>query len=238
VCTYYYVSQLDDFVFLFRRLAMAIANSSTTGGRRTRRSPQEVRGLLLGAARSAFASGGYAGTSTREIAEQAGVSEALLFRHFGTKANLFELAILKPFHEFIEDYVDQRPADLSDELPPPEVPSRDYVETLYDLLSKNRELIMALLAARAFEIDLTAKPELSDALDRLQNVVELEMSQRGLRDIDVPVAIRLTFAMVVAPAVFGDWLFPTAKRPPRKRIVDEMVQFMVHGLAHRATGRP
>jgi AcrR family transcriptional regulator len=217
---------------------MAIENGSGREHRRTRRSPEEVRVLLLGAARSTFAARGYARSSTREIADAAGVSEALLFRHFGTKANLFELAILDPFHGFMDAYVDARPADITDDPPPPEVPSRDYVETLYDLLSQNRELVMALVAARAYEVDLTAKPELSDALDRLQTVVEVELAQRGLKDVDVPITIRVTFAMVVALAVFQDWLFPPDKRPSRERIVDEMVQFMVHGLARDATVAP
>lgn len=208
------------------------------GVTRTRRTPEQVRSLLLDAARSTFAAKGYARSSTREIADAAGVSEALLFRHFGTKAHLFELAILRPFHGFMDAYVEGRPADVTDRPPPPEVPSRDYVATLYELLSSHRELVMALLAARAYEVDLTATPELSDALDRLQAVVELELAQRGLAGVDVPVTIRLTFAMVAALAVFQDWLFPPERRPPRERLVDEMVHFMVHGLAHSGTAAP
>src|SRR5438067_9232027 len=73
----------------------------------TRRGPDEVRRLLLESARSLFAAKGYAGASTRDIAVKAGVSEALLFRHFGTKAKLFERAILDPINEFIHDYVEQ-----------------------------------------------------------------------------------------------------------------------------------
>jgi len=204
-------------------------------GRRVRRSPQEVRELLLGAARTTFASRGYAGTSTREIAEAAGVSEALLFRHFGTKAHLFELAVLRPFHSFLNAYVDSRVVDITDPPPPPEVPSRAYVEGLYDVLSENRDLVIALLAARAYEVDLAAKPELSNALDRLQTLVEFEMAQRGLADVDVPITIRTTFALVASQAVFGAWLFRDGTRPSRERIIAEMVDFMVHGLAHHAT---
>ena len=217
---------------------MAIENGSSTENRRTRRSPREVRDLLLRAARSRFAAQGYAGTSTREIATSAGVSEALLFRHFGTKANLFELAVLRPFQAFMDDYVDGRPADLTDAPAPPEAPSRDYVEALYDVLSQNRELVIALLAARAYEVDLAVTSELSDALDRLETVVEVELAQRGLVEVDVPVTIRVTFAMVAALAVFGEWLFPQGNRPPRERIIDEMVQFMVHGLARDGAGTP
>jgi AcrR family transcriptional regulator len=215
---------------------MVTDDTSAPPARRSRRSPDEVRDLLLQAARSTFAARGYARTSTREIAEAAGVSEALLFRHFGTKAQLFELAVLRPFHGFMDAYVDSRPADITDPPPLPEVPSREYVETLYDVLADNRDLVIALLAARAYEVDLAATPELSDALDRLQTLVEFELSQRGLADVDVPVTIRVTFAMVAALAVFGEWLFPPDNQPPRGRIIEEMVQFMVHGLAHHSSG--
>lgn len=214
---------------------MVTEHSPAPRARRSRRSPDEVRELLVKAARSTFAARGYARTSTREIAEAAGVSEALLFRHFGTKAQLFELAVLRPFHGFMDAYVDSRPADITDPPPPAEVPSREYVESLYDVLAGNRDLVIALLAARAYEVDLAATPELSDALDRLQALVEFELAQRGLTDVDVPVTIRVTFAMVAALAVFGEWLFPPDNQPPRDRIVDEMVQFMVHGLAHHSS---
>src|SRR5438445_10287301 len=101
-------------------------NGSDTEHRRTRRSPQEVRELLLDAARQTFAARGYARSSTREIADAAGVSEALLFRHFGTKAKLFELAILNASAACREAYVDGRLAELTDTPPTPEVPSPDY----------------------------------------------------------------------------------------------------------------
>ncbi len=50
---------------------------------------------LLAVARVAFVSGGF-GASTREIARRAGVSEAILFQRFGTKADLFFAAMVPP----------------------------------------------------------------------------------------------------------------------------------------------
>jgi len=44
--------------------------------------------LLIGAAVQCFCQHGYAATSTRLIAAQAGVAEATIFRHFGTKQQL------------------------------------------------------------------------------------------------------------------------------------------------------
>lgn len=48
---------------------------------------------ILGAAVALFARHGYHGTSTREIARKAGVSENTLFRHFASKEELFWSAL-------------------------------------------------------------------------------------------------------------------------------------------------
>src|SRR5262245_43759319 len=74
------------------------------GPRATRRRRGEPRRLLLTAGRELFSAQGYSVTSTREIAERAGVSETLLFRHFGSKAGLFREALALPFVEFIQDF--------------------------------------------------------------------------------------------------------------------------------------
>lgn len=49
----------------------------------------ERRELVLAAASRAFATGGYAGTSTDAVAREAGVSQPYVVRMFGTKADLF-----------------------------------------------------------------------------------------------------------------------------------------------------
>ncbi|HMD02881.1 MAG TPA: helix-turn-helix domain-containing protein, partial [Candidatus Baltobacteraceae bacterium] len=43
---------------------------------------------ILAATRDLYARNGSRGTTTREVAERAGVNEATLFRHFGTKGQL------------------------------------------------------------------------------------------------------------------------------------------------------
>ena len=50
--------------------------------------PEDTRDRILGAAREVMARKGKKGATTREIAEVAGVNEATLFRHFGTKEAL------------------------------------------------------------------------------------------------------------------------------------------------------
>lgn len=55
-----------------------------------RMSAQERREAILQAAMPLFAERGFDAVTTREVAEAAGVSEALLYRHFEGKAGLYE----------------------------------------------------------------------------------------------------------------------------------------------------
>jgi AcrR family transcriptional regulator len=50
---------------------------------------EERRAAIINAVRRAFAEKGFHGTTTRELAQEAGVSEALLFKHFPNKEALY-----------------------------------------------------------------------------------------------------------------------------------------------------
>ena len=56
----------------------------------TRLDGDERRKAIVTAAVPLFARKGFAGTTTKELAEAAGISEALLFRHFPSKKHLYE----------------------------------------------------------------------------------------------------------------------------------------------------
>src|ERR1700740_1598445 len=55
----------------------------------TRLDGDERRKAIVTAAVPLFARRGFAGTTTKELAEAAGISEALLFRHFPSKKHLY-----------------------------------------------------------------------------------------------------------------------------------------------------
>jgi AcrR family transcriptional regulator len=55
----------------------------------TKLSSEERRAAIVKAVRRAFAEKGFHGTTTRELARAAGVSEALLFKHFPNKEALY-----------------------------------------------------------------------------------------------------------------------------------------------------
>ena len=82
-------------------------------GVRMRRTATERRTEILRAAAQAFAAGGYAATTTADIARSAGVSQPYVIRLFGSKLQLF-VAVLRSVCDQIEqsfrDAADQEPS--------------------------------------------------------------------------------------------------------------------------------
>ena len=70
--------------------------SSETRGRGRRRGGPDTRGQILDAARKSFASKGFAGTTIRAVAGDAGVDPALVHHYFGSKDDLFLAALEIP----------------------------------------------------------------------------------------------------------------------------------------------
>lgn len=206
--------------------------------RQVRRPSAVVRGLLLDSARRLFAAKGYAGASTREIATDAGVNEALIFRHFGNKVGLFQAAVVEPFRELIDDFVDSWESTYVSNSMSTESLTGAWIHALHDLMREHRELVVALIAANSFEAE--HDPEggpLSDAfarpLERLERFTRREMTGRGL-GANPTVAVRATFGMVMSMAVFDDWFFSGITRPPSgETIAREMTDLVVFGLAGR-----
>ena len=68
---------------------MNIPDNITASPGASRMAGEERRMQILRLAVSLFSQRGFSGTTTREIAQAAGVSEAMVFRHFATKEELY-----------------------------------------------------------------------------------------------------------------------------------------------------
>ena len=69
---------------------MATAPPHVTGAPHPRMAAEDRRRQLIETAIDLFSQKGFAGTTTREIAAAAGVNEAIIFRHFATKQDLYK----------------------------------------------------------------------------------------------------------------------------------------------------
>jgi AcrR family transcriptional regulator len=203
---------------------------------RTRRTSAEVRHLILTSARDLFAANGYRGTSTREIAQRAGVAEVLLFRNFGSKAELYSSAVLLPLTEFLDEWM---ASDWSvwDEKETVEQ-QREFVARLYEIVVRNRGLIMSYLAMSAFEPELITSlqhaRELGDALDRLADRAGQQLHRLGYHGPNVRVGTRAVIAMIVGMALSDGFGATTSRATTtRDEVIDEMTQLIVHGSFHR-----
>lgn len=198
------------------------------------------RGLLLEAARELFIEKGYAGASTKEIAERAELSESMLFRHFGSKAGLFREAVLTPFQSYMSAFLDDweaRPRGRRD----PVDEARDLYRGLYELLEDNGGLIRALIAA-----ELSEGPLLRDGipigaiLERFEKVALAESEIRHFRPLDPTVVTRLMFGMAFAVALGGQTMYAGATRPQPdpETWIEEMAMLTIHGTLGPARAEP
>src|SRR5262250_472223 len=66
-----------------------MAESIQVRGQAQRMSAEVRRRQIVAVAADLFSKKGFSGTTTKEIADEAGVSEAIIFRHFSTKRELY-----------------------------------------------------------------------------------------------------------------------------------------------------
>jgi TetR/AcrR family transcriptional regulator len=76
-------------------------------GPRTRLRAEERREVIIDAAREEFTRTGYAGTKVRAIAVRAGVNDAMLYRHFESKEDLFEAAVAEPISTTVRNIIER-----------------------------------------------------------------------------------------------------------------------------------
>ena len=202
--------------------------------RATRRPRGEPRRLLLDAARELFARQDYRSTTTREIAEAAGVTEALLFRQFGSKAALFRETTVVPFTSFVDDFGRTWQAVVPEETDEYEL-ANQFIGQLYDVFVEHQGLVLTLLASDALSEEEVAEAGIADirrALAVLGRISSEGMAIRGTRSNHPDLAAYSTVAMIAGMAALRSTYFGT-KRPTREAIVDELTQAILHGFLHR-----
>jgi AcrR family transcriptional regulator len=207
------------------------AKPPAQGSRRPRGAPRK---LLLAAARDLFARQDYRSTTTREIAEAAGVTEHLLFRNFRSKAGLFREALVLPFTEFVDDFGHTWDAVVHEQADEEEMAQR-FVGQLYDLFVEHQGLLLTLMAAQTLSEDELAETGIADirrALTLLSQIGAEGMRIRGMRTSNPDLPAHSTVAMIAGMAALRSTYF--GSRPPaRQAIVDELVQAILHGFLHR-----
>lgn len=197
-----------------------------------------MRGLILKAAHHLFSAQGYHATLTRQIADEAGVGESVIFRNFGSKAELFETSILTPFGEFVDDWVAAWDAKNTASTDPVQV-AEAFVKGFYNLADEHRELLRTLIGARIdgsdpglAEVAARVAEKVANQLGLVRRVLLEHAEARHFRTVDAPVTVALAVGSVVSLVLIDDWLFPASQRRPGKaRQIREATQMLLYGVA-------
>lgn len=190
--------------------------------------------LLLEAARELFAERGYHLSTTRQIADRAGVSEDLIFRYYGTKSGLLTEAVLRPLTERIDELgrLWNNSETLQDR-PDGEL-IRWFVSSLYDLMENNRT------TARAVSQILTEGPndaefdelrvKFSGLFEPLESALDNQLRVRGLRRTDPALQLRMIMIQAASMAVFLPSTYREGAVPERGAIIEEISTAVLNGL--------
>jgi AcrR family transcriptional regulator len=213
---------------------------------RVRRGSEEVQRAILDSARTMFARKGYGVTSMREIAEDAGVYEPMIYRRFESKVGLFEAAVLEPLQQVIAGYLaDWDSPDRHDAAPSStEELVRSFMPPLYRLMREQRELILALMSAEEFHADEVGGRDGSFSagirrfVDRMREHVAFEADRRPLPDLDSARALLISFGLVLGLSMLEGAAHPErsdgrAQNLGGDALVEEMVKFTLYGVSAR-----
>lgn len=213
-------------------------SSAQSKPRAPRRSSAEIRRLLLEAAQTLFERQGYQLTTTAQIIERAGVDAPTLYRHFTSKAELFEVAILST----LRDFLDQHFAHWRSNPPgteSAETLARRFVVGFFEALEPHRESFRLLMLSTHEEgvlgdLARAVSRQFTEGLVAMSEAVLAEAEAMGYRGIKSPDSTTAaSVGMVLSVVLFGEWVFPPGERPSREEQIDELVAMMMHGYMHR-----
>ena len=188
----------------------------------------DARQALIEAARLVFTEQGYAGATTRAIANRAGVNEVTIFRQFGSKANLFKEAVFQPFDRYLTEFIQRELTGTGAASKPLAKTWRRFTGDLFVLLDQNSALLNALIVACNYDSGEIFGVHDLTSLDRYFEHATEALKQFGdepaekIRDPEV--IARLVFGMVSSVALFRGWLFPENVAPMEK-VIDVMQRF-------------
>lgn len=193
----------------------------------------ERRQQIVASARKVFVAQGLGGARTRDIAAEADVNEALLYRHFASKEELFEAAVVEPLQSAVAHLVQESGAPPDDS----ESSREEMVERtrlfLLDLIGVMQE-VSPLLGIMMFGGDEPAagyyKQHLSPLLKQIGDVVRMNLGWWDHRDFDPDQVVHTLFGAI--------WFETTVTRLQRKRLkkeplAQELADMVILGLATR-----
>jgi AcrR family transcriptional regulator len=185
----------------------------------------DTRDQILAAATSVFSQHGFRGSTTRRIADAAGVNEVTLFRYFGSKDALLEEAVRLDSRTPLSDLLPEQPAN-------PEAELTTWAEAVREHLHAKRSLIRKCMGEMEERpgMMLCAKQAPVRSTNNLCKYFE-KLKSHGFTksDSDPMVAAAMLMGTIFHDAM-GREMMPEAMPKPAGKAVAQYVRLLLNGL--------
>lgn len=191
----------------------------------------ERREQLLEAARGEFLNRGFAGARVQDVANAAGVNIALLYKHFESKDELFEHAVMAPLRGRLGLLIEEirtLPVDPAGrvqlEL------TREFVRTLLAAFAESVDEIGVVLFGDQKQARAMYSKHIRPLIDAAVKASKSTLGRWPARDFDVDVAMQATFGMTFWVALDRSMGHSTQSLD---WLADRLADVLFHGLSER-----
>jgi TetR/AcrR family transcriptional regulator len=193
----------------------------------------ERRDQIIGAARYVFITRGFGGSRTRDIAAEAGINESLLYRHFKSKDELFEVAVVEPLQDAISQLIQvsgQPPEATASPRDEMVERTRTFVHDLMDVMQEIAPLLGAMLSSGEDSAADFYAAHVAPFITQVGSVIRLNLDWWDHRRFDPD---------MIAGFIFGAVWFETIASRLERRLVQadvfsqELAEVTLLGLATR-----
>jgi AcrR family transcriptional regulator len=190
----------------------------------------ERRHQIIEAAATLFSRKGFRGTTTREIAGAVGVSEAMLFKHFATKEELYAAIIETKSHGWRALDAAVEAAEREDDAEVLRTLAREMIERIREDPTLMRLTFFSALEGHALS-EIMFRSRVQQLDDFLSRYIAKRIAAGAFRSVD-PLQAAWNFIGMVAYHLQLRELF--GQKAPRhlttERAVEEMVALFLHGV--------
>ena len=190
--------------------------------RAANRKRPSTRTRILNAGLDLFAKKGFTGATTREISANAGVNEVTLFRHFGSKTELYAAVIAE--HSPIVDI--GRDFSFDANVPIDEL-VKDNASSVLSALRANRQVLMMLMGD-AWRVSkarsVVSQTGAEEGVAIVKDLVETLIDAGKIRKVDSDIAARALAGMIQSYFLTHDLM---AGKKPNQEEDDKMLEGFV-----------
>ncbi len=197
---------------------------------------EERRAEILEAATAVFARRGYHQARTKQIADEAGLSEGLIYHYFGSKRDLLLAIIDRIVTESIPQVYDQpESADLSSL-------AMAFLRDRLGMLERNQQLLKAVVPELINDEDLRTGYLNEVTVHLVASLVPLAqraLATGELRPFNPRVLLPAIAGATITAFVFNEMMdFPNGEAASHEELAEELVGIFLDGLRtrHEANG--